>query len=84
MTINNDSIESTWTTKVEKALVGRKIIKVEYLPVTETEDLGWYSRPIAILLDDGQWLVPMSDDEGNNGGAISVSNNEMLDVIPVI
>ena len=75
--------EKRWTKQVAEVLIGRKIVKVEYMPTEEAEKSGWYSRPICIQLDNGAWLVPMRDDEGNDGGSISTSY-EALPVIPVI
>ena len=77
------SPEQFWTEHTAKHLVGRKITKVEYIPVEEMEDAGWYKRPIAIQLDNGHWLVPLQDDEGNDGGAMSTTFKN-LSTIPVI
>lgn len=75
--------EKRWTDSVKKALVGRKIIKVEYMPHDEAQKAGWEARPICIKLDNGSWIVPMMDDEGNNGGAMSTTNKN-IPIIPVI
>ena len=71
-----------WTKKIKKHLVGRKIVDVEYMTSKEAEKSGWYSRPICLLLDNNHWVVPMADDEGNNGGALSTTF-EKLGTIPV-
>lgn len=76
-------IEKYWTELTAKHLEGKKIVKVEYLPAEMLEDFMWYKRPITIHLDDGTILVPQSDDEGNDGGAM-LTNTEELQVIPVI
>ena len=47
------------------------------------EENMWYKKPIAIQLDNKHWLIPMMDDEGNDGGAIQTTISE-IDVIPVI
>ena len=47
------------------------------------EEQGWHNQPVQILLDNGTWLTPTSDDEGNNGGAIH-TNLSTLPIIPVI
>ena len=80
---NGKTPEEYWTDLVAKNLVGRKITKVEYIPKEEAEDSMWYKRPIAIQLDGGHWLVPMQDDEGNDGGSIATSVAE-LPTIPTI
>ena len=51
-------------------LVGRTIAKVQYLTQKEADDMGWDSRPLVIWFTDGSHIVPQSDDEGNNGGAM--------------
>jgi hypothetical protein len=71
-----------WNKKVEKLLLGRKIIKIEWMANKEAEDCGWYSRPVCLLLDSGVWIYPMRDDEGNDGGALATSS-ESMPVIPV-
>ena len=81
--IDGKSIEQYWTDLITKHLVGRKITKVEYIPTEEMEENMWYKRPIAIRLDNGHWIVPMMDDEGNDGGAMSTTFKD-LSTIPVI
>lgn len=76
-------IEKYWTELVSKNLVGKTITKVEYVNDEEVEDNMWYKKPIAIQLDGKHWLIPMSDDEGNDGGAISTTFKD-LRTIPVI
>ena len=56
-------------------LIERKDIKAE--------DWMWYKTPVAIQLDNKEWLIPMSDDEGNDGGSISTTIKG-LPCIPVI
>ena len=81
--IEGKPVEQYWTELIAKHLVGRKITKVEYLPTEEMEENMWYKRPIAIRLDNGHWIVPMMDDEGNDGGAMSTTFRG-LTTIPVI
>jgi hypothetical protein len=82
-TLDEKSVEKYWTKKVKKALVGKKIVGVEYLPKKYLEEWMWYKRPIVLKLDDGTMLIPQMDDEGNDGGAIWTSVDG-LGVIPVI
>ena len=70
-----------WTKRAKKLLLGKKIVKVEYLPESEAEDMMWSSRPVVFMLDDGTWIMPMADDEGNNGGALAVGPDETLPVL---
>ena len=72
------------TKYVANELIGRKIVKVEYFSSKEAEESMWYSRPMAMLLDDGKWLYPMRDDEGNDGGAMGVAGKDGSDTYPVL
>ena len=60
-----DKLEIQWIQRISKLLVGKKIVKVEYMNQTDAEEQGWYKRPIQIRLEDGTWLTPSQDDEGN-------------------
>jgi len=51
-------------------LIGRKIVNVRHLTPKECTDFGWYSSPLVLFLDDDTCLIPQTDDEGNNGGAM--------------
>jgi len=74
----------TWEDKIAKQLVGRKIVEVRYMTPEESKESYWYYQPILLILDDGTALCPMSDDEGNEGSAMAVLNNEELSTIPVM
>jgi len=80
---SKEKVEKYWTELISEHLVGKTITKVEYIGDEEMEKNMWYKKPIAIQLDNKDWLVPMMDDEGNDGGAISTSFKE-LQTIPVI
>lgn len=80
---NEQSIQEYWTEKINKELLGRKITKIEYLTQDELDNNMWDKSPIAIELDNRIWLVPMADDEGNDGGSIS-TNIKNLPIIPTI
>ena len=73
----------SWEKRITKCLVGRKIIQTRYLTIKESEHCGFHHQPLVIILDNGEWLMPMSDDEGNDGGAMSTSYDE-LSTIPVM
>ena len=34
------------------------------------EEFGWYKNPLTMFFSDGSILMPQSDDEGNDGGAM--------------
>ena len=80
---SKEEIEKYWTAKISKHLVGKTITKVEYIGDNEMEENMWYKKPIAIQLDNKHWLIPMMDDEGNDGGAIQTTISE-IETIPVI
>ena len=61
-------------------LEGRTIKHVRYLNDQEMEDLGWYRRPLAMFLDNGEVLIITQDDEMNDGGSIWV--NKLNTIIP--
>lgn len=75
--------EKQWTDKAKQALVGRNIVAVEYLSQEETVGLGWSKRPIVLVLDDGDLLFPSMDDEGNNGGSLFTTKDD-LPCIPTL
>tara|TARA_R100000700_G_scaffold40743_2_gene57443 strand:+ start:869 stop:1162 length:294 start_codon:yes stop_codon:yes gene_type:complete len=60
-----------WQDLANKHLVGRTIVKAEWLSPSESQELmGWDYQPLELFLDNGTILTPMADDEGNNAGAI--------------
>ena len=74
------SIRKQWTKTAKDMLLGKKIVKVEYMPVKETDDMLWDYQPVCFLLDNGDWVYPMRDDEGNDAGALAVGR----DMLPVL
>ena len=81
--IEGKKVEQYWTDKITKHLVGKTITKVEYVSNDEMEEYMWHKKPIAICLDNRHWLIPIMDDEGNDGGAITTTFSD-LGTIPVI
>jgi hypothetical protein len=75
--------EKEWIKMVEKLLKGKTIVGVRWLTKKEAEDFCWSSRPVVLLLNDGTSIYPSRDDEGNDGGALLTTNDE-LSTIPVI
>ena len=75
--------EKLWTDKVADKLVGRTVTGVRYATEKECAEMGWYSRPVILILDDGSYIFPMADDEGNDGGAMATSHDD-LTTIPVL
>ena len=81
--MSDKELTQYWNDRISKILVGKKIIKVEYMTKEDAEDMGIDFRPIQIQLDNGVWLTPMSDDEGNDAGAIhtNLKNNSVIPVL---
>jgi len=57
---------------VEKHLVGKKIVGIRYLTKEEMKASYWYCRCPVLILDDGTIVLPLSDDEGNEGGVLEI------------
>ncbi len=77
------SIENYWTNLISDKLVGKTITKVQYVSKEQAEENMWYKSPIAIQLNNRDWIFPMSDDEGNDGGSIGTSIKG-LGIIPTL
>lgn len=67
---------------LESQLVGKSIKCIRYMNEKEMEMFGWYKRPVIILLNDGTFIIPQSDDEGNDGGAIALIKGKKFNLIP--
>ena len=70
-----------WQDLANKHLVGRTIVKAEWLSPSESHRLmGWDYQPIELHLDNGTILTPSSDDEGNDAGALftNIKNKGMI------
>lgn len=78
-----EDIAKLWSDKVAKALVGKTIVKVDYITNLDAKAMGWHGRSIALILNDGSVLFPSADDEGNEAGALFTTIPD-LETIPVI
>jgi hypothetical protein len=76
-------LKKTWAEVATSKLVGRKIVEARYLTDIELKGLGWHNASIVLLLDDGNYIYPSADDEGNDAGALFTSFPD-FDTIPVI
>ena len=76
-------LEKKWISDIQKFLVGRTIVSVEYFAEEDCDEMGWSHRPVVIKLDNGGELFPMADDEGNDGGSIA-TNYKKLPIIPTL
>lgn len=75
--------EEKWIEAIRKSLVGKKVAGITYMTEDQCAENLWYSRPVVILFDDGSYIIPLSDDEGNNAGALATSD-DALPIIPVM
>lgn len=78
-------LENKWNAKAREALLGKTIIAVNYMDSADAEEMGWYSRPVIFKLSDGSVCYISSDDEGNDGGALFISDKDGKDkTLPVL
>ena len=78
------SLNKQWTTHAERALLNKRIIKVEYMSKKEANHYDWFHRPVTFILDDGTRIIPQSDDEGNSGGALWFGTKDVESLIPTL
>ena len=69
--------------KIDWMIQASKVLRDKTIVKGEAEQNGWSKRPLCIYLHDGTWLVPMSDDEGNDGGSLATTHED-LPTIPVM
>jgi len=67
---------SFWNKKARGYLLGARITEVAYMTEKERDDMYWHKRPVLFKLDSGLWCYPSMDDEGNDGGALFMNNEE--------
>ena len=82
-------IENRWTERAKKFLQGNKIQDVRYMTREESEQFGFYNRPLILFLGNDTYVVVQSDDEGNDGGALYVNKgvgnkNYEEEILPVL
>ena len=76
-------MEQKWQKDIADFLKGKTIAEVRYMSPDECAGMMWHHRPIVIIFTDGRHIYPSMDDEGNDGGALFTSSDE-LPVIPVM
>ena len=81
---NSDEFTDRWTKVAENVLLGRQIIKVEYMEQKECDEYMWDSRPVTFILDNGTRVIAMRDDEGNDGGVLTCLTKTKEEVLPVL
>ena len=70
-------------------LVGKRVKSVHYASKEEARSNYWSYSPLVIVFEDDSFICPMSDDEGNEAGALlygspSTRNGRGSVVFPVI
>ena len=77
-----------WKKAATQALVGKRISSVEWMTKKDAEENGFHKRPLVITFDDGSWMFPMMDDEGNDGGSLASTGFKtqegLIDTWPVM
>jgi hypothetical protein len=73
-----------WTKVAEDVLLGRRILKVEYMSSKECNEYMWYKRPITFILDNGTRVIAQMDDEGNDGGVLACLTDKAEEILPVL
>ena len=71
-----------WNKTARKYLLGRKIVRVNYMTKKDRDYMYWHKRPVMFQLDSGLVCYPSQDDEGNDGGALWMDNDEVC--LPVL
>lgn len=70
MSQKHEAVMKAWTEKASAFLVGRTITSVRYMTQGECESQDWRFSALVLELDNGALILPASDDEGNNAGAL--------------
>ena len=77
-------VTKRWTKIAEDVLLGRRILKVEYMSSKECNEYMWYKRPITFILDNGTRVIAQMDDEGNDGGVLACLTDKAEEILPVL
>ena len=76
--------QQLWEEKARKLFEGKKIVSVRYMTELEAEENDMEARPLCFKLNDGTIVIPLSDDEGNNGGAFQLIKKDQTYLLPVM
>ena len=82
--MNAKECNAYWNKVAQNTLLGRRILKVEYMKSNECNKYDWYKRPITFILDNGTRVIAMQDDEGNDGGVLTCLTESKEEVLPVL
>tara|TARA_Y200000002_G_scaffold377692_1_gene383730 strand:+ start:1911 stop:2276 length:366 start_codon:yes stop_codon:yes gene_type:complete len=70
-----NSVGQQWKNRLSPEILGQRIVRMQYMSKKDAEGLGWYKRPLMLMLENGTWIIPQQDDEGNDGSALWLMNN---------
>ena len=73
-----------WNDIAKTVLLGKKIVRVEYIDKKEADNYMWNKRGISFILDDGTRVIAMTDYEGNDAGVLAYLNEGVDSVLPTI
>jgi hypothetical protein len=78
------NLTERWNKVAENVLLGRQIVRVEYMGQDECDRYMWHKRPITFVLDNNTRVIAMCDDEGNDGGVLTCLTKNKEEVLPVL
>ena len=78
------NLTDKWNKKANDLLLGKKIVKVEYMDNEEANNYMWNKRPVTFMLDNDTRVMIQSDDEGNDGGALWIGSKDVEEILPVL
>ena len=73
-----------WEKLAQNMLLGRKILRVEYMKDEECNEYMWHKKPITFILDNGTRVIAQMDDEGNDGGVLTCLTDTKEEILPVL
>lgn len=84
MSYSRKDLHKKWSKISSDLLKGKTVAGVRYMTDEEVESFGWYKCAPIVLFTDGSALIPQSDDEGNDSGALFVHTKDKQEVLPTI
>ena len=78
------NLTEKWNKVAENVLLGRQIVRVEYMGQDECDRYMWHKRPITFVLDNNTRVIAMCDDEGNDGGVLTCLTKNKEEILPVL
>ena len=79
-----EDVISNWTIVANRKLQGKTIKRLRYITDEEMDNLMFHNKCVVIEFTDDTIVVPQSDNEGNNGGALWILKDGYESLIPTI